>query len=84
VGLPLICSDAVGAAHDLIEPGVNGAIVAVGEVDPLREAMQRLATDSALRQAWQAEAQKRACQWTPKEGARRWNDVIQTIIKDAA
>jgi len=36
-GLPAICSDAVGAARDLIEPGRNGAIVPASDVDALTE-----------------------------------------------
>ena len=32
-GLPLVLSDRVGAAHDLLRDGENGALVAAGDVD---------------------------------------------------
>ena len=48
-GLPLVATDAVGAAHDLIEPGVNGFRVPAENVAALREALRTLASDEELR-----------------------------------
>ncbi len=48
-GLPLVATDAVGAAHDLIEPGVNGFRVPAENVAALREALRALASDEELR-----------------------------------
>jgi glycosyltransferase involved in cell wall biosynthesis len=48
-GLPLVATDAVGAAHDLIEPGVNGFRVPAEDVDALGEALRALAADPELR-----------------------------------
>ena len=48
-GLPLVATDAVGAAHDLIEPGVNGFRVPAEDAAALREALQTLASDETLR-----------------------------------
>src|SRR6266700_2915443 len=42
-GLPLLCSDAVGAAHDLIEPEVNGLIFPAGNLAELLACLRRLA-----------------------------------------
>jgi len=42
-GLPVIATDQVGAADDLIEPEVNGYAVAAGSADELREAMSAVA-----------------------------------------
>jgi glycosyltransferase involved in cell wall biosynthesis len=48
-GLPLVATNAVGAAHDLIEPGANGFRVPAGNVAALREALRTLASDEELR-----------------------------------
>jgi glycosyltransferase involved in cell wall biosynthesis len=48
-GLPLVATDAVGAAHDLIEPGENGFRVPAGDEAALAAALNKLATDPELR-----------------------------------
>ena len=42
-GLPVITTDQVGAADDLIDPGVNGYVVPAGSAGALAEAMRALA-----------------------------------------
>ena len=48
-GLPLVLSDRVGAARDLLRDGENGVLVPAGGVDPAAEAFRRLAADPELR-----------------------------------
>jgi glycosyltransferase involved in cell wall biosynthesis len=49
-GLPVIVSDAVGAAAgDLVRDEVNGLVVGAGDSDALAQAIVRLADDPALR-----------------------------------
>jgi glycosyltransferase involved in cell wall biosynthesis len=48
-GLPLVASDAVGAAPDLVRGGDNGFIYPVGDVAALAAALRRLLADPALR-----------------------------------
>lgn len=79
-GLPLVCSEAVGAAHDLVRPGENGIVVPPGEEEPLREAMSRTARDDGLRREWRRESRRTADQWTPERGAETWTDVIESIV----
>ena len=50
-GLPLVVSDRVGAAFDLVEDGVNGAIVPANEPVAAGEAIRALAADSERRRA---------------------------------
>jgi glycosyltransferase involved in cell wall biosynthesis len=38
-GLPVVLSDQVGAAYDLLEPGRNGFLVPAGSTDALRDAL---------------------------------------------
>ncbi len=46
-GLPVIATDRMGAALDLIEPGHNGWRVAAGELEPLCRALEVVATMSS-------------------------------------
>ncbi len=55
-GLPVITTDQVGAADDLIESGVNGYIVAPGSSDALVAAMR--AVEEWAPAQWQAAAAK--------------------------
>ena len=50
-GLPLVLSDQVGAAPDLLRDGENGALVAAGDVDAAAAALARYASDTAARLA---------------------------------
>jgi glycosyltransferase involved in cell wall biosynthesis len=51
-GLPLVVSDAVGSAPDLVEPGITGEVFRYGDVDGLAAALarvrRRVATDDHL------------------------------------
>lgn len=48
-GLPLVLSERVGAAHDLLRSGMNGELVAAGDVDAAARAIGRLAADDEAR-----------------------------------
>src|SRR5581483_3191529 len=50
-GLPVIASDAVGAAPDLVRPGENGWTYPVGDVDALARALEAAVEDPARRSA---------------------------------
>jgi glycosyltransferase involved in cell wall biosynthesis len=47
-GLALIVSDVVGAAVELVRPGVNGAVVAPDDVDALQAALVTVAAEADL------------------------------------
>jgi glycosyltransferase involved in cell wall biosynthesis len=48
-GLPLVLSDQVGAAADLLRDGENGALVPAGDVPAAAAALRRLARDAEAR-----------------------------------
>jgi glycosyltransferase involved in cell wall biosynthesis len=48
-GLPLLLSDRVGAAADLLAEGKNGFLIPAGDVEGAAAALNRLAADPALR-----------------------------------
>ena len=50
-GLPLVLSDRVGAARDLLRDGENGYLLPCGDADAAAAALARLAGDTALRRA---------------------------------
>jgi glycosyltransferase involved in cell wall biosynthesis len=62
-GLPLVLSDRVGAAHDLLRDGENGFVVAAGDADAAAAALRRLAADPALRAAYGARSRELAQDW---------------------
>jgi glycosyltransferase involved in cell wall biosynthesis len=62
-GLPLVLSDRVGAAHDLLRNGVNGILVPAGDVDESARALLLLASDRDLRLAYGARSRELARDW---------------------
>ena len=62
-GLPLVLSDRVGAAHDLLRDGENGTLVPAGDVDAASSALRRLAGDRDLRLAQGARSREVARDW---------------------
>ncbi|HUG63794.1 MAG TPA: glycosyltransferase family 4 protein, partial [Gaiellaceae bacterium] len=62
-GLPLVLSDRVGAAHDLLRDGENGTLVAAGDVETTARALRDLAGDSALRHEQGARSREVAADW---------------------
>jgi glycosyltransferase involved in cell wall biosynthesis len=78
-GLPIICSDAVGAAYDLVDPGENGKIVPAGDPNALLEAVESyLKNPAAITAAGQASLLK-AKEWTPEVGAEHWLQVFEYL-----
>lgn len=68
-GLPLVATEEVGAARDLIEDGVNGFVVPAGDEDALAEALRRLAVDPAFRAAAGKRSRELAGRFTPEAWA---------------
>ena len=62
-GLPLVLSDRVGAAHDLLRDGENGALVRAGDVDAAARALRELAADPERRRAQGARSRELARDW---------------------
>lgn len=79
-GLPVICSTAVGAGHDLVEEGVNGFRFPAGDVPALTRCMERFAMDPGLTAKYGAASRAKAADWTPDKGAEKWVEVFHTIL----
>jgi glycosyltransferase involved in cell wall biosynthesis len=62
-GLPLVLSDRVGAAHDLLRDGENGTLVPSGDVEAGARAFRELAADPELRRAQGERSRELARDW---------------------
>ncbi len=62
-GLPIIASDRVGTAGDLVRNGENGFVYQVGDIDALAEYMRRLCADSDLRRRMGARSLEIVSEW---------------------
>ncbi len=79
-GLPILCSDAVGAAHDLVEEGVNGIIVSAGNVDALTAAMRQCIEHRERLAEWGFASRQKAAAWSPEAGAAKWMEAMQAVL----
>jgi glycosyltransferase involved in cell wall biosynthesis len=75
-GLPLVASEAPGAAQDLVEHGVNGFRVPVGDATALREALRALLDDADLRTAAGRRSRVLAARFTPD----RWAAAVAGTV----
>ena len=80
-GLPIISTDQVGAADDLIEDGKNGFIVSAGQMEPLFQAMKKLCDNSTLRADMSAANSRLAPSLTPDSAARKWLSITQQLAE---
>jgi glycosyltransferase involved in cell wall biosynthesis len=76
-GLPLIATDAAGAAYELVDDDLR---VPAGDVDALRTALRRLAADPALREAAGERARERVARLTPEA----WAEGVLELARRAA
>ena len=79
-GLPLVSTDAPGAAHDLIEDGVNGFRVPAGDVGALTEALRRLAESPELRHEAGRRSEQIAAHFTPEAWAEAVSSVTRRLV----
>lgn len=78
-GLPILASDSVGAAHDLVRAGENGFTFPAGDANALAASMLRYAENPALALTHGEASRRAAGDWTPARGAQRWAEALQTV-----
>lgn len=66
-GLPIVLSDEIGCADDLVETGVNGAKFAAGDIGALAETLRPILTDDDLRARQGAASLERIKSWSYAE-----------------
>lgn len=68
-GLPVIVSEACGAAGDLVRDGETGFVVPVGDTRTFADRMRVLASDHELRRTMGEKARARIAEWGPEQNA---------------
>jgi glycosyltransferase involved in cell wall biosynthesis len=82
-GLPLVLSDRVGAAHDLLRDGENGVLVPAGDVTAAAEALRRLAASPDLRAAYGARSRELAQDWGYGPSVEGFVSAVRDAVEDA-
>lgn len=79
-GLPVVCSDAVGAADDMVVPGENGFIVPAGDEDALYRCLADLAADREKLNRFAERSRSLAADWAPERGVDRWYELLTAVL----
>jgi poly(glycerol-phosphate) alpha-glucosyltransferase len=79
-GLPVICSDQVGAGYDLVESGVNGVRFRASDVGSLHAAMIHFLNDPGRIEKYGDISRQKARNWTPEIGATKWVEAIHAVL----
>jgi glycosyltransferase involved in cell wall biosynthesis len=81
-GLPLVLSDRVGAAHDLLRDGENGALVRAGDVDAAARSLRELAADPELRRAQGDRSRELARDWGYGPSVEGFLEAVREAVAD--
>lgn len=82
-GLPVIASDAVGAAQDFVADRGTGILVPAGDQQALTRALDLFAHDSSHRQACADQALKVAEELSLSRGIERWLAMFEQTLQRA-
>lgn len=81
LGLCCISTDCpCGGPRAVINDGINGRLIAVGDEEALRNALQQLLDDKKMRDSMAEEARKSAEMFSPEEIFLQWQDYIESVI----
>ncbi len=83
-GLPAIVSSEVGAAHDLVEDGVNGFVVDPDDSEGLERKMRIFADQPRLIEQYGRLARARAARLTPEWGAQQLFEILLDLNRIAS
>jgi glycosyltransferase involved in cell wall biosynthesis len=78
--LPLVLSDRVGAAPDVLEDGVSGHLFPAGDEEALAGALERLLEDPAKRRRMGAMSALRVRDFTHGVSERRFMDALHRAL----
>ncbi len=83
-GLPLVLSDQVGAAYDLLRDGENGFLVPAGDARAAAAALRRLAADPALRDRAGARSRELVRDWGYEPSVEAFVSLVRSaaVYKD--
>lgn len=79
-GLPVIASDRVGAAADLVQEEVNGFRYRVGDIVALRDCIRKVLSDAGVREAMGCQSQVIVDRWGVKEGVEGVVKALRSVV----
>jgi glycosyltransferase involved in cell wall biosynthesis len=79
-GLPVVVSDRVGCAADLVVDGVNGRVVPSGSAAALARALSGLVTDPARRRRWGRRSKEIVSSYGVRDTA---DDIVSAVLRVA-
>ena len=79
LGLPLVATDSVGAAHHLIDTGVNGFRVPAGDVDAIANAMYSYVENPEAVKAHGMASLRVFERWTPRANTQRLLEILDAL-----
>ena len=79
-GLPLVLSDRVGAAHDLLVDGRNGMLVPAGDPEAAGGAIRVLAADPERRRAMGAASREVVAGWGYEPSIETFIAVVRRVV----
>lgn len=80
VGLPVIVSDRVGCADDLVEHGKTGFIFKAENLIELGQAVEKMMFSDVIRRSMAKEASKIISGWTQENSAKKMSQVWEELI----
>lgn len=79
-GCPVVVSDQVGCAPDLVRDEKTGIIFPADDTEALRQKLERLVDDEDLRCSMGSTAQDRVKDWSVQQAARRMEQAIANYV----
>lgn len=79
-GLPIIVSDLVGSAADLVKPGQNGFVFKTGDIDAIANHLRILLSDSKLREKMGKASSDIISRWSYKEDAIELIKALDKVL----
>ena len=81
-GLPVVVTDCDFGPKEIVRHGESGLVVPTGEVGPLREAIDRVVSDRALRDRLASAAARRAEDFDVAVSVRRYEELFREVASD--
>ena len=79
-GLPVVASDQIGAAHDLVREGLTGYTYPCGDVGKLAATLRELLPDGERLRKMGAAARQRMTTWSPRENAEATLRAVEKVV----
>ena len=81
-GLPLVLSDRVGAASDLLRSGENGYLVPAGDAGAAADALKAIAADPSLRGRFGARSREIVASWGYDPSVESFVEIVKAAAAD--